>query len=45
MILDVAVTGIDCHSRTSDEAPDRPLDVRYEQKMTKYHRVANENGF
>ena len=45
VILDVAVTGIDGQSRTSDDAPDRPLNVRYEQKMTKYHRVANENGF
>ena len=40
LILDVAVTGIgiDGQSRTSDDAPDRPLrNVRYEQKMTKYH--------
>ena len=43
--LDVDVTGIDGQSITSDEATDRPLNVRYEQKMTKYHRVADENGF
>ena len=34
LILDVAVTGIgiDGQSRTSDDAPDRLLNVRYEQK-------------
>jgi len=45
VILDVAVTGIDIQSRTSDDAPDRPLNVRCEQKITEYHRVVDENGF
>ena len=43
--LDAAVTGIDGQSRTSDDAPDHSLNVRYEQKMTKYNGVADENGF
>ena len=45
MISDVAVTAVDGQSRTSDEATDRLLNIRYEQKMAKYHRVAYENGF
>ena len=36
IIIDVAVTGIDGQSRTSDEAVERPLQERYDQKMTKY---------
>ena len=37
--LDVAVTAVDGQSRMSDEAADRPLNARYEQKMVKYHRL------
>ena len=44
VILDIAVTGIDGQSRTNDEAADRPLQVRYDQKMTKYGRVAKQNN-
>ena len=40
IIIDVAVTGVDGQSRTSDEAVDRPLQARYDQKMAKYGRVA-----
>ena len=43
--LDVAVTAVDGLSRTSDDAADRPLNARYEQKMVKYHRLADQNGF
>ena len=45
MILDVAVTAIDGQSRTSDDVADRPLNVRYDQKMAKYHRLADQSGF
>ena len=44
MIL-VAVTVVDGQSRSSDEAINRPLNARYEQKMAKCHKVADENGF
>ena len=37
----IPATGIDGQSRTSDDAPDRPLNVRYEQIMTLHHRVAD----
>ena len=40
VVIDVAVTGVDGQSRTSDEAVERPLQVRYDQKMSKYSRVA-----
>ena len=40
IIIDVAVTGVDGQSRTSDEAVDRPLQARYDQKMAKYGYVA-----
>ena len=43
--LDVAVTAIDGQSRTSDDVADRPLNVRYDQKMAKYHRLADQSGF
>ena len=42
--IDVAVTGVDGQSRTSDEAADRPLQARYDQKMVKYGRVAEQNS-
>ena len=32
VIIDVAVTGVDGQSRTSDEAVERPLQVRYDEK-------------
>ena len=44
MIIDVAVTGVDDQSRTSDEAVDRPLQARYDKKMAKYGRVADQNS-
>ena len=43
MIVDVAVTGIDGQYRASDDAPDHPFNVHYEQKTAKLHRVADEN--
>ena len=43
MIIDVAATGIDGKSRTSDEAAERPLQVRYDQKMAKHGRIAKQN--
>ena len=43
-IIDVAVTGVDGQSRTSDEAAERPLQVRYDQKIAKYSRVAEQNN-
>ena len=36
VIIDVAVTGVDDQSRTSDEETERPLQTRYNQKMVKY---------
>ena len=45
MILDVAVTVIDGQSRTSDDVADRPFNVRHDQKMAKYHRLADQSGF
>ena len=45
MTLDVAVTAVDGQSRTSDDAVDRPLNARYDQKMAKYHGLADRNGF
>ena len=44
IIIDVAVRGVDGQSRTSDEAVDRPLQARYDQKMAKYGRVAEQNN-
>ena len=41
--IDVALTGIDGQSRTSDEAVERPLQARYDQKMAKYGQVADRN--
>ena len=45
MILDVAVTAVDGQSRTSDDAVDRPLNARYDQKMAKYYGLADRNDF
>ncbi len=42
VIIDVAVTGIDGQSRTSDEVVERPLQVRYDQKMAKYGHLAQQ---
>ena len=36
------MTGVNGQSRTSDEATDRPLQTRYDQKMAKYGRVAEQ---
>ena len=41
VIIDVAITGIDGQSRTSDDFPDRPLRVRHEQKKAKYGPTAD----
>ena len=41
----MAVTGIDGHSRTSDEAAERPTLARYDQKLAKYGRFAEQNSF
>lgn len=43
MILDVAVTGVDGQFRASDDFPDRPLQIRYDQKMAKYGQIADQN--
>ena len=45
MTLDVAVTAVDGQSRASDDTADRPLNARYDQKMAKYHGLADRNGF
>ena len=37
------MTGVDEQSRTNDEAVERPMQVRYEQKMAKYGRVAEQD--
>ena len=42
VIIDVALTGIDGQSRTSDEVVERPLQVRYDQKMAKYGHLAQQ---
>ena len=44
IILDVALTGVNGQSRTSDDLPDRPLQVRYDQKIVKYGRIAKNHG-
>ena len=44
MIIDVAVTGVNGQSRTTDEATERPLQTRFDQKMAKYGRVAEQNN-
>ena len=38
----MALTGIDGQSRTSDEVVERPLQVRYDQKMAKYGHLAQQ---
>ena len=40
----MAVIGIDDQSRTSDEAAERLLQARYDQKIAKYGRVAEQNS-
>ena len=35
---------MDGQSRTSDEAVERPLQVRYDQKIAKYGQVADQNN-
>ena len=40
--MTVTVTGVDGQFRTSDEAAERPMQVRYDQKMAKYSRVAKQ---
>ena len=44
VIIDVAVTGVDGQSRSNDEAMERPLQARYDQKMAKYGRVAEQSS-
>ena len=44
MIIDVAMTGVDGQSRSSDEATERPRQVRYDQKMDKYGRIAEQSN-
>ena len=44
MIIDIAVTGIDGQSRSSDEATERPLQIRYDHKMAKYGRIAEQGN-
>ena len=44
MIIDVAMTGVDGQSRSSNEATERPLQVRYDQKMAKYGRIAEQSN-
>ena len=41
----MAVTGVTGQSRRSDLDTDQPLEYRYNQKMAKYARVAQESGF
>ena len=44
VIIDIAVTGVDGQSRATDEAVERHLQARYDQKMAKYGRVAEQNN-
>ena len=44
MIIDVAMTGVDGQSRSSDEATERPLQVRCDQKMAKYGWIAEQSN-
>ena len=44
VIIDVAVTGVDGQSRSNDEATERPLQARYDQKMAKYGRIAEQSN-
>ena len=44
VIIDVAATRVDGQSRTSDKAVERPLQARYDLKMAKYGRVAEQNS-
>ena len=41
MILDVADTAVDGQFRASDDAADRLLNVRYDQKLAEYHILAD----
>ena len=38
------MTGIDGRFRISDEAAERPMQARCEQKMSKYGRIAEQNN-
>ena len=38
------MTGVDGQSRTSDEATDRPLQTRYDQKVAKYGQIAEQSN-
>ena len=44
VILDAAVTAIDGQSRSSDDRPEKPLQVWYDQKMIKYDQIADDNN-
>ena len=44
VIIVMALTGVDGQSRTSDEAVERPLQVRHDQKMAKYGQVAHQSN-
>jgi len=39
------VTGVDGQSRASDDFPDRPLQIRYDQKMAKYGHIVDQSRF
>ena len=43
IILGVAIMGVDGQSRTSDDLPKRPLQVRCDKKVAKYGQIAWEN--
>ena len=45
VIMDVAVTGLDCQSRPTEDHPNRHLQARYDQKMAKYGYIAEQNRF
>ena len=42
--MTVIVTGVDGQFRTSDEAAERPMQVRYDQRIAKNGRVAEQNN-
>ena len=44
IILDVAVTNVICQTRRSGEGVDQPLQMRFNQKKTKYDHIARANG-
>ena len=43
VFLDVSVTGINGTTRTNDNKPNQPMDIRSNQKIHKYGQAADQN--